>query len=235
MTRSELKLRSMHPGPAYTAPLAEPTLFYDPPYERPLEDEFAWHLVKYLQPISGLLYQEKVETPCVDVWLDFVVELDGRRVGFEITDLEEDADPEQERLRAALVLGSGRVDVLYRLRGADVLYRLHDALQLVAAWEPALFSHRGRVNLATLASPAARACRPQRGAAEVRVPMTPEPLADDVEALLAAEPWPAPPAELVVQRLDRGLPGAWMADYERALQQYGVTDDDLGAGWARSA
>ena len=30
------------PGDAAEAPLVEPSLFYDPPYERPLEDEFAW-------------------------------------------------------------------------------------------------------------------------------------------------------------------------------------------------
>ena len=35
----------------------EPSLFYAPPYERPIEDEFAWHLVKYLDVRAGLQYQ----------------------------------------------------------------------------------------------------------------------------------------------------------------------------------
>ena len=63
-------------------PLVEPSLFYDPPYERPLEDEFAWHLVKYLTPISRLDYQVKCDTAKAKVWVDFVVETGQGTSGF---------------------------------------------------------------------------------------------------------------------------------------------------------
>lgn len=49
------------------------------------------------------------------------------------------------------------LDVLYRLRPTDIIHRLADVLYLVAQWEPALFSDRGRTNLERLASPEARA------------------------------------------------------------------------------
>jgi len=49
------------------------------------------------------------------------------------------------------------LDVLYRLRPEDIIHRLADVLYLVAQWEPALFSERGRTNLERLASREARA------------------------------------------------------------------------------
>ncbi len=213
-------------------PLIEPSLFYDPPYERPLEDEFAWQLVKYLRPISGLQYQVKVETPCANVWVDFVVEHGARRIGFEVGTLEDGVDPEQEHHRDALVLGSGALDVLYRFRGADLLYRPHDALHLAAAWDADLFTPRGRINLNTLASAEARAChpRPQDTVARV-VYEAPEEVLDG-----EAFAWPQDvPAELIVRRISRANPAAWMRDYDAALAHYGVSDERLGRQWAKSA
>ena len=49
------------------------------------------------------------------------------------------------------------LDALYRLRPEDIIYRLADVLYLVAQWEPALFSERGRTNLERLASREAQA------------------------------------------------------------------------------
>ena len=65
--------------------------------------------------------------------------------------VDDAADEEQERYRDALVIGSGALDVLYRFRAADLLYRPHDALHVAAMWDPSLFSERGRINLHTLA------------------------------------------------------------------------------------
>jgi len=220
--------------------LMEPSLFYDPPYERPLEDEFAWHLVKYLQPITSLLYQTRVETPCANIWVDFIVEQGGRRLGFEVGSADEEADEEALRHRDALIIGSGAVDVLYRFRYADLLYRIHDGLYLASHWDPELFSARGRINLNTLTSPEARACRPRPHHAIATVAYPPEALPDEAVETYegGAFDWmdahPLPP-ELIVRRLSRANPGAWIEAYDSALAHYGVSDARLGKQWAKSA
>ena len=221
-------------------PLTEPSLFYDPPYERPLEDEFAWHLVKYLNPISGLLYQAPAQTPGGTFWVDFVVECGAasepvRRIGFEIGDLEPATpDDEGERLRDALLIGTGALDVLYRFRGPDVLHRLHDCLLLVARRDADLFTHRGRINLETLASPEAAAYRPHRHDATLQLAYERAEDVDVYDGDVFAWPAEAPP-ELVVRRLSHDHPAACLRDYDRALAHYGITDEQLGKEWARSA
>lgn len=146
---------------------SEPSLFYDPPYDTPLDDAVAWHLVKYLDASHGLRYA--VNVPAASMpgatadatsgdRVDFVVDHGARRTGFVLT-----GDGAPGAARASRVAASGVVDVLYRLRRADALHRLHDALLLVSRWDPNLFGERGRTNLVTLASPDARTVHPRRG------------------------------------------------------------------------
>ncbi len=216
-------------------PLIEPSLFYDPPYELPLEDEFAWHLVKYLNPVTALAYQQKIETPCAHFWVDFVVEQGGRRIGFECGNLEEPRDEEQERFREALMLGAGGLDVLYRFRAVDLLHRLHDCLYLAARWEKELFSKRGHINLDTLASAEARSCPFRQRDTEVRLSY-PAPEVQDEEGENHA--WPEggrAPLDLVVHRISRDNPAGWVRAYDQALAHFGVSDDQVGERWARSA
>ena len=224
--------------------LAEPSLFYDPPYERPLEDEFAWHLVKYLSPVSGLLYQERIATPGGAFWVDFVIEHGSapgpvRRIGFECGDLEDasrdgEHDSENDRLRDALLVGTGALDVLYRFRGQDLLHRLHDALLIAAKWDGDLFSHRGRINLGTLASPEASAADPRPHQALLRLAYDQSEDLDAHEGDAFAWP-PQAPSDLVVRRFSRTHPATWLRDYEHALAHYGVSAEQLGNDWARSA
>ena len=200
-------------------PLVEPSLFYNPPYERPLEDEFAWHLVKYLEPISGLEYQVRVETPCAHVWIDFVVAHNKRRFGFEIGGLDaEDGTTDTELVyRDTLVIGSGSLDVLYRFRGNDLLHRLHDCLFIASQWDADLFSRIGKTNLHSLASPEARAARPHPQDSCITV---------DLVELCGKEddgfiyPGPDAPTSIVVRRFARSNPGAWLRLYDEALVHY---------------
>ncbi len=222
------------PPPEPHPQFLEPSLFYDPPYERPLEDEFAWQLVKYLQPITGLQYQVKIETPCANVWVDFVVEHGTRRIGFEIGSLHAETDPEQEGYRDALVIGSGALDVLYRFRGADLLYRPHDALLLAAAWDADLFTPRGRINLNTLASAEARACRVRPHQTLAQVTYQPPEQEDEMAGEAFAWPQEVPPV-LIVRRLSRAHPAAWLRNYDAALVHFGVSDERLSRQWAKSA
>lgn len=195
-------------------PLVEPSLFYDPPYDRPLDDDFAWHLVKYLQPISGLLHREAVTLPHARVELDFVIEHDPRRIGVAITRDGDFEDEETMLLQDALLMASGALDVFFRVRAEDVEQRLHDVLFVIARVEPGLFSERGRINLHTLATPAARRVQPQRGETALAVP------AD---------------GDAVVHWLSSQHPETWLPRSERALDHFGVTPGVWSRHWAKSA
>jgi hypothetical protein len=199
--------------------LDEPSLFYDPPYDDPVDDAFAWHLVKYLQRGSGLRYQ--VDGPLWEdhnLTIDFVVEHKGRRVGFMCGASPEGT--EHDRRGDALRIGCGRVDVLYRLRADDIEQHLHDALLLVARWDADLFSDRGRLNLNTLATPEARTIQPRWNETIVTV------CYDGGEGKSSAA--------LRLQRLSQSHPDGWMPAYEQAFQDGGVSPA-AAQPWARSA
>ena len=200
---------------------AEASLFYDPPYPTPLDDAVAWHLVKYLRPTHGL--QSAVSGPALGRFstrLDMMVEVFGqaRRVGLVYTPAATDL---AERLHDGLLIGAGAVDALYRVRRADLAYHLHDVLWLWAQWEPALFSDRGRTNLATLVSSTARAAQP--GPAEVECSFS-CPTAEDgdtakpLRAVLDVD-LPAPP-EVALRRRLRARPDTWQADHEAACTHF---------------
>lgn len=134
----------MNAKPEQAVPMpSDPSLFYDPPYERPLDDEFAWHLVKYLSPVTRLEYRP------ADVGVDFLVEVDGRRAGFQITGYAHAPLEHLDQLDKQLVAG-GQLDVLYRFRAADVAHHIHDCLGAVLIRDPWLFSDRGAINLRSL-------------------------------------------------------------------------------------
>ena len=125
---------------------------YEPPYDSPIEDAFAWHATKYLNQQILWTPQFEVMTICGRFRIDFVAEISGRTVGFEC-DGAEYHDGRRDELRDALILfDSRRLDVIYRLRGTDLHWRMHDVLYLLACFEPALFSERAMLQLPRLAS-----------------------------------------------------------------------------------
>lgn len=215
MTRLDLAPALLTPAPA--AQHREPSLFYAPPYERPVEDELAWHLVKYLDPEAGLLYQYRALTPAGPVWVDFVIEtvLPGglvRRVGIDLTESADDLASAE--MRDALLVGTGALDAHYRLPASAARTRLLDALAAFSACEPGLFSERGLVNLERLASDDARALDPDPQASVIEVPAPP---VDD------EDPWAALGEEsfAVTRRVSR-FPITWLDAYTRALDALGV-------------
>ncbi len=218
-----------------TAPiLVEPTLFYNPPYEHPLEDEFAWHLVKYLDPKSALGYQVKFDTPVANLWVDFVVEIGARRIGFECSTFYEDEN--ELALRDALLVGSGALHTLYRLRGVDVMYRLHDVLYLISQIDRTLFSARGRINLETLASAEAHECRVDPDSSSLSIVYRPVEDEDEIDG--EAFSWPSLGGEestLYLRRLDHRLPDSWVRDYYRALAYFDNSVDRMSEQWAKTA
>lgn len=200
---------------------AEPSLFYAPPYESPAHEEFAWHAVKVLDPDCGLAAQVPVVTDAGPVWVDFVVEAmlpDGRmrRVGFELTGADE--DEAGAALRDAVLAQSHALDALYRFPASAVLTRVADVLLLVAGFEPALFSLRGRTNLERLASPEALLTLVHPSQAVVVLDPAP-PSSDDADAF---EDAPVAPAPLRLVRRSAVHPVTWQNDYERAATAFGL-------------
>lgn len=216
------------------AVLVEPSLFYNPPYEHPLEDEFAWHLVKYLDPESALGYQVRFDTPVANLWVDFVVEIGSRRVGFECSTLYEDEN--ELALRDALLVGSGALNTLYRLRGVDVMYRLHDVLYLISQCDRSLFSARGRINLDTLASSEAHECKVNSESSSMSIVYRTAEEADEIDG--EAFGWPntgEQESTLFLRRLDQKLPDSWVRDYYRALAYFDNSVDRMSDQWAKTA
>lgn len=129
---------------------------YSPPYDSPLENEFAYQIVKHLDMTVDFRKQHHIETICGLFIVDFVaVSSSGRQVGFEC-DGKEFHNASRDEWRDAMILGSEKLDAIYRLRGADIVHQLDNILLLLSRCESELFSERGRRNLISLAHPEVR-------------------------------------------------------------------------------
>ena len=196
---------------------------YAPPYAGALQDEFAWHLVKYLREDLTLEADVALEVdaaggPAVFT-VDFLVAVPQpggavRRVAFECGGARSLRDHQRQLRRDATLLASGAVDALYRLRGTDLLHHMADCLYLVSLWEGdgpgSPFSDRGRVNLATLASPEARTLRlrPEQPSVMLTYALDPE----HDEELTERHLWHAANGTapfVLVRRLDARFPHVW--------------------------
>lgn len=96
----------------------EPQLFYAPPYATPVEDSFAWALVRSLRAECGLRYQ-------IPEGVNFMIESPTMRVAILI-----DSNPACDTIPA---------DVVYRLTSDDLANRLSDVLYAFSLLEPRLF------------------------------------------------------------------------------------------------
>jgi hypothetical protein len=124
---------------------------YDPPYDSPIEDLFAYHFVKYASESAAIAPQVEVETLCGRFVLDFVLlGSDGTRIAVEC-DGKEFHDFARDEWRDAMILGERYVDAIYRLRGGDTVHNIDCALYVMSRLDQNLFSDRGLINLNTLA------------------------------------------------------------------------------------
>ena len=169
---------------------------YEPPYESGLQDELAWHLVKYLRDDVRLDSEVHIErpgralytvdflitTPAMEVETDQGTQvLPPRRIAIECGGSHTPRDHERRQRRDAALIHSGQVDAVYRLRGTDLFYHMEDCLYLLAQWEQAecpqrVFSERGLINLTTLATPEAKnlRLRPEQASTLVTYAIDPE-------------------------------------------------------------
>ena len=211
--------------------LAGPEVHVEPPYPGAIQDELAWHLVKYLREDARLSSEVGVEVTAgpshgpAYFTLDLAVDVpvaglpagpDGRpatrRVAFEAGAPGRSALRDHDRLlrRDATVLAVGAADAVVRLRGSDLLHHMEDVLFLVSQWDADLFSERGRINLRTLASPEAKAMTVRPEQPSVLVPYALDP--DDASAAPERHLWHVANGQtphILVRRLDRRLPAVW--------------------------
>ena len=123
---------------------------YNPPYDSPIEDSFAYNMVKYIDPEAKLIPQYKVHTICGNFVIDFLcVTSDGKKIGIEC-DGKEFHDDSRDEWRDAMILGDEKVDSIYRFRGCEITYSINEILYIFSLYEPMLFSSRGRSNIKLL-------------------------------------------------------------------------------------
>lgn len=216
--------------------LEEPLLFYQPPYSSMLADDLAWYFTRFFADEASIQEQTRVQTPFAEFTVDFLIELGKNRIGFMLGHMDSDNELAESSFKDAMLIDSGGLDVIYRFRSYDLEERLYDCLQIISAWNPGLFSYRGRVNLETLSSSAARAFKPSYNESLFKLPVG----SAHSEDFFMDEcfVWPSQEAkmtEVFFRRMCRQYPAAWLHEYERALVHYGVSPEMLRQKWARSA
>ena len=206
---------------------------YVPSYPGALQDELAWHLVKYLREDAVLKSEVEIEVPegpghgPAFFTLDFVVEVpvgpgvpEVRRVALEVGGGRTLQDHDRRLRRDATLLGYGAVDTIYRLRGSDLAERMEDVLFLASQWDADVFSERGRINLRTLASAEAKhvGVRPEQPSVLVPYALDPETAeAEPDRHLWHVANGQAP--HILVRRLDRRFADVWGAYAERPMRK----------------
>ena len=221
-------------------PLTEPALFYDPPYATPAEDALAWHLIGQLRRACTLTPRAVVLTPRDCFRVNFLIEQpqDGAAEPLRLGLMCEDASAgsgaalEAPALHDALLVGTGAVDVLYRLRPQDARAHAGDLLFLMATWDAGLFDGRQHAEIVRRASATVRSAAVRPASSSVQVAY-PAPLVDVQPGRIPKRP--APADELVVKRLSRRHPAAWTRDFEQALTFYDLAGEALEQRRARSA
>lgn len=118
--------------------------------ESPIEDWFWDGLQKYVSDDVTVLWQEPVDTICGSFRLDMLLLLPGgHSLGLEF-DGKDHHDPYRDEWRDAMILGTGDVDSIVRLRGTDIKHCLAELLAILGNWYRDIFSSRGRFVLQQL-------------------------------------------------------------------------------------
>lgn len=110
--------------------------------DSPIETFFYRELQKLIVQENTILRQVECRTEVGTFRPDFIVS--GNRVlGFECDGKEFHEDTKRDAFRDKALIQAGWADRIYRIRGRDIHFHIHDALDLIAAEEPWLFSGRG--------------------------------------------------------------------------------------------
>jgi very-short-patch-repair endonuclease len=123
---------------------------YEPPYDSPIEDSFAWDLVKYLRKDVEFIPQFEVRTSCGTFRVDFLCSLNGRTIGFECDGKNYHSNKKRDEWRDALIMGTGKLNAIYRIPGKYINYDIGRAIYLLSLYEEQIFTERALINLETL-------------------------------------------------------------------------------------
>ena len=127
-------------------------IFYNPPYDSPIEDTFAKFAEKYMSQDMIMNTQVEILTICGKFRPDFVVIApNGKRTAFEC-DGKEFHDEDRDEWRDAMILGSSNIDEIYRISGKIITHRIEDVFYALSLWSPWLFDERQKYNLGRIAT-----------------------------------------------------------------------------------
>jgi len=112
--------------------------------DSPIEDIFLWEFRKLANNNIALRPQYDVDVGFTVYHLDFILtsEIDNISIGIECDGREFHSEARDAK-RDLAIIDTGVVDKIYRLRGVDLFYSIHDTLQLLSKVEPKIFSDRG--------------------------------------------------------------------------------------------
>ena len=132
----------------------------DPASESPIATEIERQLSKHDLERTEFRREFPAPTEWAAFRIDIVLISEGRRVAIEC-DGAEFHDEFRDELRDSLILGSGVVDTIWRLPGADIHNHVHDCLCLIDHYDGFIFDQRTRTVLSSQASPPVRDHIPQ--------------------------------------------------------------------------
>jgi hypothetical protein len=121
------------------------------PCDSPIEDIFYQDFQKRIPSVARISRQFECRTGSGTFYLDFLVEVGDRRVGFEC-DGKDFHESIRDSARDRAIIDAGHAHRIYRLRGRDICFHLHDALDLIRVRDRSLFSERGHHNIEALAT-----------------------------------------------------------------------------------
>jgi hypothetical protein len=132
------------------------------------DDDFIRELAKFLRPGAQFIPRLRISTLLGEVALDLHLRIREFTVGFVY---QSNWEPGFAGLWCdAALVGSGAVEIVYRIRPCDVEAHLDDALYAVARSDSHLFSERGHINLGRLAHDAMKTHRFPQEFVEIRYP-----------------------------------------------------------------
>lgn len=190
---------------------------YHPPYESPIEDDFALNFVKYIKDNIVLNKQVEIDTICGKFRVDFSIESPTQQIIAFECDGKEFHEESRDEWRDAMILGSSDINEIYRLRGSDLTYHMNDILYIISKYIPHIFSERGLINLGHLASKEALSHSLNAYSTIIRVAYISDP--------------PQSVHHIIIERRHKNIPKGkrqfWQASYKFALEHGGGQLDNI--------
>jgi hypothetical protein len=124
---------------------------YSPPYDSPIEDAFAFNIVKYLEKGVELIPQYEVITSRGKFILDFILKTPNKEIIAIECDGREYHDFFRDAFRDAFILKENDIDEIIRFTGKYINYYFEACLFFMLKYHPELFSLKGLINIETLA------------------------------------------------------------------------------------